>query len=293
MGFLGTGRFGSGILVSRLPDGSWSAPSTVALGGLGIGGLIGFELTDFVFVMSTDEAVARVMHSPSASLSLNVSAACGIGRSGEWGAMVGMRGTSGFYSFSKTRGIYGGVSGEVTLMFENSYANQTVYERKLKAQQLVGGEVPYPREAELLMRILNSDALRLEDTDKRSTVVDVFAQGTLPPRDLEAGLGTPEVEGDSEAPREIEGDSQAPREIEGDSQAPREFEGDIEHRRELNGDHQGPSELPVESEGPRELSGESSPSKVFELGCSQTPITPTNGHNSGTEPTDAVTRRST
>lgn len=247
-----------------------------------MGGLIGFELTDFVFVMSTDEAVARVMHSPSASLSLNISAACGIGRSGEWGAMLGMRGTSGFYSFSKTRGLYGGVSGEITLTFENSYANQTVYERKLKAQQLVGGEVPYPREAELLMRILNSDALRLEDSGKRSTVVDVFAQGTLPPRDLEAGLGTPEVEGDSEAPREIEGDIQAPR----------EFEGDIEHRRELHGDHQGPSELPVESEGPRELSGESSQPEVFELGCPQTPTAPTNGHNFGTEPANAVPRRS-
>jgi SH3 domain-containing YSC84-like protein 1 len=56
-GFLGTGRYGNGLVVVRLSDGSWSAPSAIGIGGAGFGGQIGFELTDFVFVLNDAAAV--------------------------------------------------------------------------------------------------------------------------------------------------------------------------------------------------------------------------------------------
>ena len=37
-GFLGTARFGSGVVVARLADGSWSAPSAIGTVGAGFGG---------------------------------------------------------------------------------------------------------------------------------------------------------------------------------------------------------------------------------------------------------------
>ncbi|KAJ5217240.1 SH3 domain-containing protein [Penicillium chermesinum] len=220
VGFFGNVRFGSGIMVSRLPNGNWSAPSAIALCGVGVCS-IGCELTDFVFVLSTDEAVARVMHMPSASLSLNASAALVTGRSAEYGAMLGARGLSGFYSFSKSRGIFAGL----TLTFENPYANKTVYERKLKARQLVGGEVPYPKEAELLMSILNSDALRLDHRVTESTLPDKFSQAPSRQQDmeLEAKSAYQEAPGDYQTPREMQGDIQGPRELLGDSHGPREL----------------------------------------------------------------------
>ncbi|KAJ5239945.1 hypothetical protein N7468_004564 [Penicillium chermesinum] len=142
VGCCGTLRFGSGIMVSRLPDGNWSAPSAVALSGVGCGMTFGVELTDYVFAMSTDEAVAKVMHMPGVSLGLNVSLALGLGRTAESGTIFGMRGASGFYSFSKTRGVYAGLSGEVSIVVENPSANKKIYERKLKARHLVGGGDP-------------------------------------------------------------------------------------------------------------------------------------------------------
>lgn len=51
-GFLGSARFGSGLVIARLPDGSWSAPSAIATGGAGFGGQIGLEITDFVFILN-------------------------------------------------------------------------------------------------------------------------------------------------------------------------------------------------------------------------------------------------
>lgn len=40
-GFVWSGRMGSGIVIARLPDGSWSAPSCIGTGGVGFGLQIG------------------------------------------------------------------------------------------------------------------------------------------------------------------------------------------------------------------------------------------------------------
>ncbi|KAJ5648386.1 hypothetical protein N7490_004758 [Penicillium lividum] len=188
-GFFGCARFGSGVIVVRLPDGTWSAPSAVGLGGLGVGPLLGVELTDFVFVLSTDEAVTKFMQSGFLHLGLNLSVALGMGRSAESGGIAGARGVSGFYSYSKTRGVYAGVSGEFGLIVERSRANKKIYERKLKSVQLAGGQIPAPREAESLMRILNSDTLR----PPSKPIANPDSSGLqslgreMPPQELEMG----------------------------------------------------------------------------------------------------------
>ncbi|KAF3357241.1 ATP-dependent RNA helicase DED1 [Verticillium dahliae VDG1] len=70
-GFLGSGRFGSGLVVARLPDGSWSAPSAIATVGGGFGGQIGFELTDFVFILNDANAVKTFAQAGSLTLGGN------------------------------------------------------------------------------------------------------------------------------------------------------------------------------------------------------------------------------
>lgn len=40
-GFVWSGRMGSGVVIARLPDGSWSAPSCIGTGGVGFGLQIG------------------------------------------------------------------------------------------------------------------------------------------------------------------------------------------------------------------------------------------------------------
>ncbi|KAI5287933.1 Protein ysc84, partial [Ascosphaera atra] len=74
-GFLGSARFGSGIIVSRLRDGGWSAPSAIATVGGGFGGQIGLELTDFVFILNDYAAVRTFARAGSITLGGNVSLA--------------------------------------------------------------------------------------------------------------------------------------------------------------------------------------------------------------------------
>lgn len=72
-GFLFSGRAGAGIVVARLEDGTWSAPSAIGAGGMGFGGQIGAEITDFVIVLNTRSAVKSFMKEGNFTLGGNLS----------------------------------------------------------------------------------------------------------------------------------------------------------------------------------------------------------------------------
>lgn len=156
-GFLGTARFGSGVVVARLPDGSWSAPSAIGTVGGGFGGQIGFELTDFVFILNDSSAVKTFAQAGSLTLGGNVSIAAGpVGRNAEAAGMASLKSVAGIFSYSKTKGLFAGVSLEGSGIIERRDANEKLYGRRWTARELLSGQVPPPPAAEPLMRILNS-----------------------------------------------------------------------------------------------------------------------------------------
>lgn len=118
------------------------------------------EFTNFVFVLTTNEALETFMESSTLTLGGNLSIAFGTGRSGETGAIVGTKGLASMYAYSKTRGVFGGLTFEGGVLFERPSANKKIYGRKLKAKDLLSGEVPFPPEAESLMRILSSEVFQ-------------------------------------------------------------------------------------------------------------------------------------
>lgn len=170
VGFLGSIRFGSGLIVARLPDGSWSAPSAMAMGGLGAGGQFGAELTDFVFVLTTDAAVKTFMQSGNLTLGGNISMAVGpIGRSAEAGGVVGTKGATGVFAYSKTRGLYGGLTVEGGVLAERADANKKLYGRKIRAKELLSGSIPPPPESGVLIQVLNGDFFRIDGSAEPAT----------------------------------------------------------------------------------------------------------------------------
>jgi lipid-binding SYLF domain-containing protein len=156
-GFLGSGRYGNGVVVARLADGSWSAPSAIALGGAGFGGQIGFELTDFIFVLNDAAAVRSFSQQGSLTLGGNVSLAAGpIGRNAEASGAASLKGVAGIFSYSKTKGLFAGVSLEGSALVERRDANEKLYGQRFTAQQLMEGSVRPPAAAASLMNVLNS-----------------------------------------------------------------------------------------------------------------------------------------
>ena len=158
-GFLGSARFGSGLVVARLSDGSWSAPSAIGTVGGGFGGQIGFELTDFVFILNDYAAVRAFSQMASVTLGGNVSLAAGpVGRNAEAAGAASLKGVAGVFSYSKTKGLFAGVSLEGSAIIERRDANEKLYNGKITAKQLLEGGIRPPPAADPLMRVLNTRA---------------------------------------------------------------------------------------------------------------------------------------
>ncbi|WQF83857.1 Putative SH3 domain, ysc84 actin-binding domain, SH3-like domain superfamily [Colletotrichum destructivum] len=181
-GFLGSGRFGSGLVVSRLPDGSWSAPSAIGTAGAGFGGQIGFELTDFVFILNDASAVKTFAQAGSLTLGGNVSIAAGpVGRNAEAAGAASLKSVAGIFAYSKTKGLFAGVSLEGSVIIERRDANEKLYGTRYTAAQILTGSVRSPPQAAPLMTILNSRSFNAGRTapgnDAMYNDIPVYDQG--------------------------------------------------------------------------------------------------------------------
>ncbi|CAI2167793.1 11854_t:CDS:1 [Funneliformis geosporum] len=156
-GFLFSGRAGSGLVISKLEDGSWSAPSAIGTGGMGFGGQIGAEMTDFVIVLNSREAVKTFTKGGNVTLGGNLSVAAGpIGRTAEGAGSVSLGHAAAIFSYSKSKGLFAGVSIEGSIVVERKDANEKFYQRKVNAKELLSGQISPPPQADVLYRALNS-----------------------------------------------------------------------------------------------------------------------------------------
>nr|CAG8581117.1 14395_t:CDS:10 [Entrophospora candida] len=163
-GFLFSGRCGSGLVVARLENGSWSAPSAINIGGMGVGGQIGAELTDFVIVLNSKDAVKSFMNGGNVTLGGNLSgtyfAAGPVGRTAEGASSVSLGNVAAIFSYSKTKGLFAGVSIEGSIIVERKDTNSKFYHSKVSAKELLSGKIPPPPQADILYRALNAKASR-------------------------------------------------------------------------------------------------------------------------------------
>jgi lipid-binding SYLF domain-containing protein len=186
-GFLFSGRAGSGVIVARLPDGSWSAPSAIVTAGAGVGGQIGAELTDFVFILNSKAAVESFAQLGSVTLGGNVSIAAGpLGRNAEAAGTASLKSASAVFSYSKTKGLFAGVSLEGSAIVERREANRKFYGDNCKARNILSGQVEPPPGADPLMRVLESrvfnnrfvDDLNYSDDDYYNDIPDDFSDSS-------------------------------------------------------------------------------------------------------------------
>lgn len=87
-----------------------------------------------------------------------------VGRSAEAAGAASMKGVAGIFAYSKTKGLFAGVSLEGSVLVERKDANEKLYNRRVSAAALLGGSIPAPVEAEPLLRILNSRAFSMHSS---------------------------------------------------------------------------------------------------------------------------------
>ncbi|KAJ2844043.1 hypothetical protein IWW36_005331 [Coemansia brasiliensis] len=158
-GFIWSGRIGTGLVCARLPDGSWSGPSAISTGGMGIGGQFGAQMTEVVMILNDQDAVRAFEENAGLQLGSNVSVAAGpLGRSGELSAAVNTSNIAGVYSYSKSKGLFAGVSLEGSAVIQRKDVNQEFYGRTAPAEMILAGEIRPPQgisEWEVLRTVLN------------------------------------------------------------------------------------------------------------------------------------------
>ncbi len=152
--FIFGGSYGRGVLVCRRHgDGPWGAPSMFTLGAGSFGFQIGGEATDVVFIVMNPEG-ARKLIQDSVKLGGDISVAAGpVGRSAEGATDAQLH--AEILSYSRTRGLFAGVSLEGAIVKQDKGDNRDLYGRRVTAKEiLIGGAVAPPREAAALRHTL-------------------------------------------------------------------------------------------------------------------------------------------
>ncbi|XP_077581059.1 SH3 domain-containing YSC84-like protein 1 [Stigmatopora nigra] len=154
-GFVITARGGSGIVIARLGDRRWSAPSAIGIAGLGGGFEIGVEVSDLVIVLNHRRAIDAFTKGGNLTLGGNFTVAVGpVGRNVE--ADVTLRKMAAVYTYCKSRGLFAGLSLEGSYLIERKETNRKYYSRELRASGILNGDVEPPQECDTLYNMLNA-----------------------------------------------------------------------------------------------------------------------------------------
>lgn len=114
-------------------------------------------MTDFVFILNDAAAVRAFSQQASLTLGGNVSIAAGpVGRNAEAAGAASLKGVAGVFAYSKTKGLFAGVSLEGSVLIERRDANEKLYNAKVTARQLLEGSIRPPPAADPLLNVLNS-----------------------------------------------------------------------------------------------------------------------------------------
>ncbi|XP_061361288.1 uncharacterized protein LOC133305168 [Gastrolobium bilobum] len=156
-------KLGTGLVVARRSDGSWSAPSAIFSLGLGWGAQIGGELMDFIVVLHDMKALKTFCSRMHFSLGAGCSAAAGpLGRVLEADIRAGDRGSGMCYTYSCSKGAFVGVSLEGNIVGTKMDANLRFYgDPYLTTSDILLGMVERPKAAEPLYAALQDLYSRL------------------------------------------------------------------------------------------------------------------------------------
>ncbi len=152
--------YGRGAMVCRTGKdfrGPWGAPAMYALEGGSIGFQIGGQATDLVLLVMNDRGATSILSS-KVKLGADASAAAGpVGRDASADTDAYLR--SEVLSYSRSRGLFAGISLEGSTLRPDGDATADVYGQKLSAREIVlGGKIGIPESGRHLVAVLEKNA---------------------------------------------------------------------------------------------------------------------------------------
>ena len=151
-GFIVGGQYGKGVMSCRSGanfNGKWGAPVMMHSSGGSIGFQAGGESTDFVILVMNDDG-ARTVLKGKAKLGADASVAAGpVGRDAEASTSGNL--SAQMLSYSRSKGVFGGVSLNGTTLGPDDDDNEKLYGKKVTGEQIHSGSVTAPASAAPLL----------------------------------------------------------------------------------------------------------------------------------------------
>ena len=156
------GDFGRGAIICRSGEhftGPWSAPAMFALEGGNIGFQLGGQATDFVLLVMNPKGANSILGS-KVKLGADASAAVGPkGRTAAADTDIVMK--AEVLTYSRSRGLFAGVSLEGSTLRSDGGANRNLYGHELSAREIVREhKVGVPVSGRTLVAVLNKQSPR-------------------------------------------------------------------------------------------------------------------------------------
>jgi len=162
------GSYGRGAMICRTGEhytGPWGAPSMAALEGGSFGLQLGGQATDFVLLIMNPRGAQAILSS-KVKLGADMAAAAGPkGRDATAATDATLR--AEILSYSRSRGLFAGISLEGSTLRPDGDANEKIYGKKVSAEDVVRrGAVPVPPSAQKMVALLNKKSPKnLSDPD--------------------------------------------------------------------------------------------------------------------------------
>lgn len=152
-GFIVGGSYGKGVVVAR-KDGKWSGPSFVYIGAGSVGLQIGAQLTDLILVVIGQNTMESFLRS---NFKLGADAAIAVGPVGAQAtAATEILLKGGIYSYSRSKGLFAGVSLEGAGMGAEFDLNRAYYQTTSNPREILYGDVATPESGKKLFDALST-----------------------------------------------------------------------------------------------------------------------------------------
>ena len=151
-------KYGRGFMSCRKGNAGWSAPAGVRMEGGSVGFQIGGSETDVVMLVLNQRGADKLLSSKF-TLGGDASVAAGpVGRTSSAETDALMR--AEILSWSRSRGVFAGISLKGSTLRPDEEANQELYGKAITNRELVQGSVAAPESAAGLVSALNKYSAR-------------------------------------------------------------------------------------------------------------------------------------
>ena len=151
--FIIGGKYGKGYLSCRNKGAGWSAPGTIRVEGGSVGFQIGGSESDVIMLVMNERGADKLLSSKFTLGGEGAVAAGPVGREATAQTDALMR--AEILSWSRTRGIFAGLSLQGATLRQDLDDNAVIYGRKIPNREIVQSGMTPPKAAEGFVSLLN------------------------------------------------------------------------------------------------------------------------------------------